>query len=95
MIVKIVNSPVKNKRYRVYMDNGKYYDFGLYNGNTYIDHKDINKRNSYWARHYGNAIERKLIDNLVPSPSLFSAYLLWGKYTDLQKNIKELNRLWK
>lgn len=89
-----MNSPIKNKRFRVYMNNGKYYDFGLYNGSTFIDHKDIKKRKAYWARHYGNIKERKLIDNLVPSPSLFSAYLLWGEYSDLDKNIQELNKLW-
>jgi hypothetical protein len=31
---------------------------------------------------------------LVPSPALFSLYLLWGKYTDLNDNINHLNNLW-
>jgi hypothetical protein len=95
MIIKIEKSPVKYKRYRVYMDTGKHYDFGLLGGETYIDHKDANKRRNYWLRHYGNPTEKILIDNLVPSPSLFSAYLLWGVHSNLEKNIKELNELWK
>ena len=95
MIVKIENSPVKHKRYRIIMNDGKHYDFGLLGAETYLDHKDYNKRRAYWLRHYGNPVEKVLIDNLVPSPSLFSAYILWGSHTSLEKNIKELNNLWK
>lgn len=95
MIVKIENSPIKHKRFRITMDNGKQYNFGLQGAETYIDHKDYNKRRAYWQRHYGNPTEKILIDNLVPSPSLFSAYILWGSHTNLEKNIKELNNLWK
>ena len=95
MITKIINSPVKMKRYRVYMDNGKHYDFGLKGGETYLDHKDLTKRENYRKRHLGNSVEKVLITKLVPSPSLFAYYLLWGKYTDLQKNIDYLNSLWK
>ena len=95
MIVKIENSPVKHKRYRVYMDNGKHWDFGLQGAMTYIDHKDANKRRNYWLRHYGNPLEKKLLDNLVPSSSVFSAYLLWGDSSNLEKNIKNLNELWR
>jgi hypothetical protein len=29
-------------------------------------------------RHLGNKKEKYLIDHLIPSPSLFSYYLLWG-----------------
>jgi hypothetical protein len=95
MILKIEKSPIKYKRYRAIMDDGKKYDFGLLGGETYLDHRDANKRRAYWARHYANETEKKLIDNLVPSPALFSAYLLWGGHSDLDKNVKELNNLWK
>lgn len=94
MIVDIKPSPVKYKRFRVFMDSGKTFDFGLKGGSTYIDHKDKTKRLNYIKRHYANSIERKLIDNLVPSPSLFSMFLLWGKYTNLYDNINYLNNLW-
>jgi len=95
MIVDIQPSPIKHKRFRVTMDNGKQYDFGLDTGSTYIDHHNKIKRLNYWSRHYSNPIERRLINNLVPSPALFSAYLLWGESTDLNKNINHLNMLWK
>lgn len=94
MIVKIINSPIRNKRYRVFMDNGKFYDFGYKHGFTYIDGENERARNNYLKRHMANETEKTLIDNLVPSPSLFSAYLLWGKYPDLYKNIDYLNHLW-
>ena len=67
------------------MDDGKKYNFGLDTGSTYIDHHDKQIREAYRARHYANDIERKLIDNLIPSPSLFSWYVLWGPYTNIEK----------
>jgi hypothetical protein len=94
MITAIYVSPKKTKRYRVYMNDNTYYDFGYKGGSTYIDHKDKTKRENYLKRHLANPTEYELIDNLVPSPSLFSAYLLWGRYTNLMDNIKYLNKLW-
>lgn len=94
MIVKIVESPLKMKRYRVYMDNGKHWDFGLRGGNTFIDHHNESLRQNYLKRHLANKTEYQLISNLVPSASLFSAYLLWGRYPDLKQNINHLNSLW-
>jgi hypothetical protein len=94
-ILHIEKSPKKNKRFRVYLDNDKYYDFGLDTGSTYIDHYDEHKRENYLKRHLGNKKENELINNLIPSPSLFSAYLLWGPYTEITQNIKHLNKLFK
>ena len=91
-IVEIVKSPLKHKRYRVILSNGRHYDFGLDIGSTYLDHHDKDKRKAYWARHYTGK-EKKLIDNLTPSPALFSAYILWGNSTDLHTNIDNLNRI--
>ena len=95
MIIRIEDSPKVNKRYRVYMDNGKHYDFGLQGGQTYIDHGDKKIRFNYWKRHIKNHTEQQLIDNLVPSPSLFAAALLWGHSTDIYKNIDYLNEQWR
>jgi hypothetical protein len=94
-IVRIIESPILTKRFRVFLDNGDHYDFGLDGGSTYLDHKDKNKRNAYWARHTANMNERHLIYNLIPSPALFSAFLLWGENTSLDKNIEYLNHLFK
>ena len=89
MIVSISPSKVKHKRFAMIMDTGKKYNFGLDTGSAYIDHHDKQIREAYRARHYGDGIERKLIDNLVPSPSLFSWYILWGPYKNFLKKKKK------
>lgn len=94
MIEKIERSPKKHKRFRVTMDNGKTYDFGLDTGSTYIDHHDKIKRANYWKRHLANETEHKLFVNLVPSASILSLCILWGPSTSLEENIKILNDLW-
>lgn len=95
MIVKIERSPVALKRFRVTLDTGKKYDFGYVTGTTYIDGRSAVERNNYRARHLANATEKTLITNLIPSPSLFAYYLLWGPSTNLERNIKHLNNLWR
>jgi hypothetical protein len=94
MITHIGDSPRLNKRYRVTLDDGRKYDFGSKYGSTYLDHQNQQLRDAYWKRHYVNRTERELIDNLVPSPALLSAYILWGPSTDLEYNIRFLNNLW-
>jgi hypothetical protein len=94
MIINIQASNRVNKRFQVTLNNGKKYHFGYKYGSTYIDHHDKVKRNNYWLRHRGNPIENQLLLNLVPSPSLFSAYILWGPYTDINHNIESLNQKW-
>ena len=95
MIEKITLSNKTNKRFDITMNSGKIYSFGLKDGSTYIDHHDKILRSAYWARHYANGKEKQLILNLVPSPALFSAFILWGKYTHINDNIRYLNKLWK
>jgi hypothetical protein len=94
MIVDIKPSNRANKRFQVTLNNGKKYHFGYKHGSTYIDHHDKTKRINYWSRHGGNPIEHQLINNLIPSPSLLSAYLLWGPYEDINLNIDFLNQKW-
>ena len=93
-IIEIKESPKLSKRYRVILDNNSFYDFGLDDGECYLDHGDKKKRDNYLKRHMANKTEFNLITNLVPSPSLFSAYLLWNT-TNLDENIKILNELFK
>ena len=91
-IIRIEHSPVKHKRLRAIFDDNSHIDFGLLGGKTYIDEKNIDKRFRYWARHYGNETEKHLIDNFIISPSLLSAYILWGKYPNINKNVQWLNK---
>jgi hypothetical protein len=95
-ILEVINSPRQNKRFRVMINQDgkvKHYDFGLDTGSTYIDHTDNAKRDAYRKRHYANKKEKELIDNLIPSPALFSAALLWGDSEDITENIVALQKL--
>jgi hypothetical protein len=94
-IIEVIDSPRKGKRFRAILNDGKKIDFGLDTGSTYIDHHDKQKRLAYIARHLGNISEKRLIDSLTPSPALFSLALLWGRYDNLEDNIKYLNNLFK
>jgi hypothetical protein len=92
-IVKIIKSPRKNKRLRVYLDDNRYFDFGLDTGETFIDHQNEKKRDAYRKRHFANDTERYIIETLTPSPALFSWLLLWGGSSDLMTNIETLNAM--
>ena len=81
-----------NKKYVATMSDGKEYHFGLKGSVTYIDGASKKKRDAFLARHMNNPLEKKLIENIVPSPALFSVYLLWNT-PSLEKNVKILNRL--
>lgn len=94
MIETFGNSNFKNKRFRVILNDGKSINFGYELGQTYLDHNDKKLRKNYWARHYANETERTLIRNLVPSPALLSAVLLWGPSINVYDNIEYLNNLW-
>ena len=94
-IVELLPSKTENKRFEITLnvDDQEYtFKFGDKNGSTYIDHGDVKKRDAYRARHYANKVEKYRIDNLVPSPALFSWKLLWGDRTDLLDNLIELQR---
>jgi hypothetical protein len=100
-IVDIKESPKPNKRLRITLDltgtgeHLKHWDFGAKKGQTYIDHGDVLKRNNFLKRHLANPTERHRVENIIPSPSLFSIALLWGDSTDLTENIHQLNSLLK
>ena len=91
-IVSLEKSTRENKKYKAVMDTGKEYHFGLKNSITYIEGASKEKRDAFLARHMNNPLEKKLIENLVPSPALLSVYLLWNT-PSLEKNLKILNRL--
>jgi hypothetical protein len=91
-IVSLEKSNRKDKKYVVLLDDGKSYHFGLKNSITYVEGATKQKRDAFLERHLNNPLEKKLIENLVPSPALFSVYLLWNT-NYLDENVKILNRL--
>lgn len=97
MITEILPSPRKNKRFRaVITRDGKRVnvDFGYAGATTYIDGATDKVRENYLKRHIANATEKRLIENLVISPALMSAKLLWGSSRDILRNIASLNQEW-
>lgn len=95
-IIDFTESPKPLKRFRITLDldgKEKHWDFGAKSGRTYIDEGNELKRTNYLKRHLANPAERNRIENIIPSPALFSAVLLWGHSTDLIENIKHLNSL--
>ena len=90
-IMEIFASHKPNKRCLAVYNNKKYH-FGSTNGFTFIDGASEKTRDNYRARHYANAAERFRIDNLIPSPALFSWFLLWNT-PDIKANIEILNAL--
>ena len=85
--ISLAPSSRKNKKYEIVFmkENGRplTIHFGSKNSQTYIDHKDKAKRAAYIARHQKNENWDE-----VNAGSL-SRYLLWGKSTDLDKNLNE------
>ena len=92
MIESIDHSPLKNKRFRTVLSDKRHFDFGLMGAQTFIDHGDFQMRENYRKRHMSNVREKYFIDNYIPSPALFSYYILWGESKNLETNVTELNK---
>ena len=92
-ITELIESPLENKKYRAFTNDGKHYDFGLKGSKTYLDHQNKYLRDNYHKRHLANEKERYLIENGIISPALLSFYILWGGYTDINNGIKYLNNI--
>jgi hypothetical protein len=90
-ITEIIESPLENKKYRAYTNDGKHYDFGSKGSKTYLDHHNQFLRDRYRERHLANKKEYYLIDNAIMSPALLSYYISWGDYKKLEDNIQQLN----
>lgn len=77
----IEKSERQGKRFKATYANGKVVHFGAKTGSTYIDHKDKKKRENYLKRHKVNENW-----NDPYSAGSLSRYLLWGDFTNLEKN---------
>jgi hypothetical protein len=91
-ILDVVPSHRKDKKFKAVISDGREIHFGLKGSVTYIDGASSDKRNAYLKRHLANKTENNLISNLIMSPSLLSAYILWNT-NDIAKNINILNTM--
>lgn len=89
-IINIEKSPLRNRRYRIYLLNGERYDVGFIKCKYYIDTGDKELRNFYYSL-ISHKIKQKLI-SLTPSPLLYETFILNGGTTDLIKNINFFNK---
>ncbi len=81
--VSLSKSPNPDKKLVIkFSDPSLTIHFGSKNSSTYLDHHDKTKRENYLKRHSVNENW-----NEVNAGSL-SAYILWGRTTDLDKNLK-------
>jgi len=72
----------KGKKYVIkFTEPKKTIHFGSKNSSTYLDHHDKHIRNNYLLRH--SIME----DWTQVNPGSLSAFLLWGKTTDLHTNL--------
>ena len=90
-ITELIESPLENKKYRAFTNDGKHYDFGQKGSNTYLDHHNQYLRENYRKRLLANEKEYYLIDNAIISPALLNNYISWGNYKKLEDNIQQLN----
>ena len=80
--ISLKHSTKPNKKYVIeFSEPKKTIHFGSKNSSTYLDHKDKHLKANYLKRHQVNENWDE-----VNAGSL-SAYLLWGPYTDINKNL--------
>ena len=95
-LIGIYPSISKHKKYVALFDLGnnkiKQVNFGSKNSKTYLDHNDPIKRENYIKRHTALGTEDY---NDPLTPASLSIFLLWGKHTDLQMNIKDYKNRFK
>ena len=84
--MKVEKSNRKNKRFVAIFDDGDKVHFGFKGGQTYLDHKDKEKRKNYRARH---EVNEKKFYNDPKRPATLSRFLLWGEATNLNQAIKD------
>ena len=72
-------SPKKEKRYFVLIDGDKITHFGSKSGSTFIDHKDIKKRDAWRARHSKIKLkDGRFAYKVREQPSYWAYNLLWS-----------------
>lgn len=97
-LIKIEKSDKKDKRFKALFKTKenkiKEVNFGAKNGNTYIDHKDKEKREAYVKRHSENPLEKPFLNKKKYSdkPANLAMNILWGKSTNIKENIKNYKK---
>jgi Family of unknown function (DUF5754) len=81
--MRLVKSPLPQKKWRAIFQDGTHTDFGDSTMQDYTQHHDTQRRANYKSRH------SKDLETGDPRRAGFlSYYLLWGQSTSLQENLR-------
>lgn len=89
-IINIEESPLRNRRYRIFLINGNHIDIGFKDCNYYIDNANKKERNLFYK--ILDKEQKHLIMTCKPSQLLYETFILNGYSTDLIKNINFYNQ---
>jgi len=90
LIINIEDSPLRNRRFRIYLLNGNHYDVGFKKSKYYIDHHNQLKRELYYGLFNDDA--KKTIMTLKPSQLLYETFILNGYSKNIINNINFFNK---
>ena len=90
IIINIENSPLRNRRFRIFFLNGEHYDIGFKKCQYYIDHHDKLKRELYYTAF--NKSSKIAIISLKPSQLLYETFILNGPSKNIIDNINFFNK---
>jgi len=93
IIEKIEHLSSRYLRFRVYLSTYEYYDIGTKNKKTYIDGASQEEKEKYWNKQLNKYAENLFLSSFTPSHVLFTCYLLWGKYRNINENKNWLNNI--
>ena len=88
-IINVENSPLRNRRYRIYLLNGERYDIGFKSCKYYIDNGNKELRKLYYGLFDKNA--KRICSQLISSQLLYETFILNGGTTNIIKNINFYN----
>jgi hypothetical protein len=83
----LVDSPIKNKKWRAIFKNGTHTDFGAIGYQDFTDHKDPERKNRYLKRHAKNENW-----NDPYSAGALSRWILWNKST-IEESLQHYKRI--
>lgn len=89
-IINIEETPLRNRRYRIFLLDGTKYDIGTKKDEYYIDHGNKEMRRLYYINLDKKAL--RICSRLQSSAQLYETFILNGATTDIIKNVNFYNR---
>jgi hypothetical protein len=90
LIINIEDSPLRNRRFRIYLLNGNHYDVGFKKCKYYIDNHNKLRRDLYYGLLNNDA--KNTLMTLKPSQLLYETFILNGGSKNIINNINYFNK---